>query len=349
MLSSVFKPYSLKKLFEPYTIRNLTLKNRIVMSPMCMYSCYNKDGRVTDWHLTHYTTRAVGQVGLILTEATAVSTEGRIKNEDLGIWDDAHISGLSQLTDWVHANDAKIGIQLAHAGRKSKLEEPIIAPSAIPFSENSRVPGEMSLEKIEDTINAFRQGARRARMAGFDVIEIHAAHGYLIHEFLSPLSNKRTDHFGGTKENRYRFLKKIIEGIREEWNGPLFVRVSANDYDENGNNCNDFVEYAKWMKDQGVDLIDCSSGEVVPSSYHVYPGYQIQYAEQIRKEAKIPTGAVGVITEGVQAAEIVHGERADLVFIGRELLRDPYWPLSAAKQLKVDIEGPRQYRRGWNP
>ncbi|OLO37114.1 NADPH dehydrogenase NamA [Alkalihalophilus pseudofirmus] len=349
MLSPVFKPYSLGKLFEPYMIRNLKLKNRIVMSPMCMYSCDKKDGKVTDWHLMHYATRAVGQVGLIITEATAVSTEGRISTEDLGIWDDEHIPGLSQLTDWVHENGSKIGIQLAHAGRKSKVEEPIIAPSAIPFSENSRVPEEMSVEKIENTINSFRQSARRARLAGFDVIEIHAAHGYLIHEFLSPLSNKRTDQYGGTKENRYRFLGKIIEGIREEWNGPLFVRVSANDYDEKGNNCNDFVEYAKWMKDQDVDLIDCSSGEVVPSTYQVYPGYQIQYAEQIRKEAKIPTGAVGVITEGVQAAEIILGERADLVFIGRELLRDPYWPLRAAKQLNVDIEGLRQYRRGWNP
>lgn len=206
----------------------------------------------------------------------------------------------------------------------------------------------MSVEDIEDTVNAFRQGARRARMAGFDVIEIHAGHGYLIHEFLSPLANTRTDGFGGTKENRYRFLEKIINGIREEWNGLLFVRISANDYDENGNNCSDFVEYAKLMKEQDIDLIDCSSGEVVPSTDHVYPGYQIQYAERIRKEANIATGAVEVITEGVQAAEIIYGERADLVFIGRELLKDPYWPLKAAKQLKVDIEGPRQYKRGWN-
>lgn len=348
MLSPVFKPYSLGRLFEPYTIRNLTLKNRIVMSPMCMYSCERCDGKVTNWHLTHYASRAVGQVGLIIVEASAVSKEGRIGKEDLGIWEDSHIEGLSTLTNVVHEHGAKIGIQLAHAGRKSRVDETIIAPSAIPFSETSKVPEEMTKDKIQEKINDFKLAARRARVSGFDVIEIHAAHGYLIHEFLSPLSNKRNDEFGGDKQNRYRFLAKIIDGVREEWNGPLFVRISANDYDEEGNTCDDFVEFAKWMKQQEVDLIDCSSGEVIPANYDVYPGYQVKYAEKIRSEVKIPTGAVGVITEGFQAAEIIHGERADLVFIGRELLRNPYWPYAAAKKLGVKIDGPKQYGRGWN-
>lgn len=349
MTSPVFKPYSLGKLFEPFTIKNVTLKNRIVMSPMCMYSCFDRDGEVTDWHLVHYSSRAAGQVGLIITEATAVSSEGRIAMEDLGIWDDKHVVGLSKLTKWVHANGAKIGIQLAHAGRKSKvIDDSIIAPSAIPFSNDSRIPEEMSVQRIKDTVEAFKNAAKRAKKAGFDVIEIHAAHGYLIHEFLSPISNKRNDHYGGTKAKRYNFLKEIIEAVREVWNGPLFVRISANDYDEQGNSCDDFIEYAQWMKGQGVDLIDCSSGEVIPSNYHVYPGYQIQYAERIKKEVDIATGAVGVIRHGYQASEIVEAERADLVFIGRELLRDPYWPLRAAKQLNVKLEGIRQYKRGWD-
>jgi NADPH2 dehydrogenase len=348
MLSPVFKPYSLGKLFEPFTINNLTLKNRIVMSPMCMYSCLKLDGKVTDWHLTHYSSRAIGQVGLIIVEASAVSKEGRIGAEDLGIWEDSQMDGLLKLTNLVHEYGAKIGIQLAHSGRKSRIEETIIAPSAIPFSDKSKVPVEMTKSMIEEKIADFQKAARRARDSGFDVIEIHAAHGYLIHEFLSPLSNLRKDEFGGTKENRYRFLGRIIDAVREEWRGPLFVRISANDYDAQGNTCDDFVDFAKWMKEQGVDLIDCSSGEVIPANYDVYPGYQVKYAEKIRTEVNIPTGAVGVITEGIQAAEIIHGERADLVFIGRELLRNPYWPYTAAKQLGVKIEGPIQYTRGWN-
>jgi NADPH2 dehydrogenase len=348
MLSPVFKPYSLGKLFEPFTINNLTVKNRIVMSPMCMYSCFKEDGKVTNWHLTHYSSRAIGQVGLIIVEATAISKEGRIGPEDLGIWEDSHIEGLSTLTRFVHEHGAKIGIQIAHAGRKSRIEQTMISPSAIPFSEKSMVPTEMTKECIEEKILDFKNAARRARVSGFDVIEIHAAHGYLIHEFLSPLSNKRNDTYGGTKENRYRFLSRIIDAVREEWSGPLFVRISANDYDEDGNTCDDFVDFAKWMKDQEVDLIDCSSGEVIPANYDVYPGYQVKYAEKIKSEVEIPTGAVGVITEGIQAAEIIHGDRADLVFIGRELLRNPYWPLTAAKQLGVKIEGAKQYRRGWN-
>ena len=334
-------------LFQPYTIKDVTLKNRIVMSPMCMYSCTNRDGKATNWHFTHYTTRAVGQVGLIIIEATAVAPEGRISTEDLGIWSNDHIEDLSKLTDMIHEHGAKVGIQLAHAGRKAQLDETIFAPSAIPFSDRMKVPEEMTTEKISETIQSFQKAAKRARLAGFDVIEIHAAHGYLINEFLSPVTNKRTDEFGGSKMKRYRFLSDVIEAVKSEWSGPLFVRISANDYDSNGYRCGDYVEYANMMKEQGVDLIDCSSGGVVPVPFDAYPGYQVPYAEQIRREAGIATAAVGLITNAEQAEEIIRNRRADLIFLGRALLRNPYWPYAAAKQLGVSIEAPKQYERGW--
>jgi NADPH2 dehydrogenase len=318
------------------------------MSPMCMYSCPNQDGIANNWHFTHYTSRAVGQVGLIIVEASAVTPQGRISMEDLGIWSDEHIEGLKHLTDLVHDQDSKIGIQLAHAGRKAQVDGTIIAPSPIPFDEKSQTPKEMTTEDITKTIESFRQGARRAREAGFDVIEIHGAHGYLINEFLSPLSNKREDSYGGSKENRYRFLQEIIEAVKTEWDGPLFVRISANDYHPEGYTPEDYVSYAKNMKEQGVDLIDCSSGAVVPARINVYPGYQVSYADLIRKEADIPTGAVGLITEPVMAEEILQNERANLIFLARELLRDPYWPRKAAKELRTEIKAPKQYDRGWN-
>lgn len=314
---------------------------------MCMYSCPNQDGIANSWHFTHYTTRAVGQVGLIIVEATAVTPQGRISMEDLGIWDDQHIEGLKHLADLVHEQDSKIGIQIAHAGRKAKVDGAIIAPSAIPFDENSQTPDEMTLADIKNTIEAFRQGARRAREAGFDVIEIHGAHGYLINEFLSPLSNTRKDEYGGSKENRYRFLKEVIEAVKTEWDGPLFVRISANDYQPDGYTVEDYVSYAQAMKEQGVDLIDCSSGAVVPAKINVYPGYQVSYADLIRKEANIATGAVGLITEPAMAEEILQNERADLIFLARELLRDPYWPRRAAKELRTELKSPVQYERGW--
>lgn len=333
-------------LFEPITIRNLTLSNRIVMSPMCMYECAAEDGKVTDWHLVHYTTRAVGSVGLIMVEATAVQENGRISAKDLGIWSDEHIDGLRRLVDMVHAQGARIGIQLGHAGRKATVEGSV-APSAIAFSEDYVVPSEMSLLDIRKTIKAFADAARRAQEAGFDVIELHGAHGYLINEFLSPLTNERIDNYGGSLDNRYRFLEDIIDAVRAEWNNPLFVRISANEYANGGNSWETFIDYARRMKEQGVDLVDCSSGAVVPAAIEVYPGYQVQYASTIRQAAGIMTGAVGLITEPTHAEDIVRSYRADLIFLGRELLRDPYWPRRAAKILKVELPPPTPYLRGW--
>ncbi|AST92391.1 NADPH dehydrogenase NamA [Sutcliffiella cohnii] len=334
-------------LFSPYTVKNVTLKNRIVMSPMCMYSSHNEDGKVQNFHKTHYISRAVGQVGLIMLEATAVQPQGRITAQDLGIWDDAHIEGLKELVSELKSYGSKTSIQLAHAGRKATVDGEIYAPSAISFNEKMKTPKEMSKEDIHDTVQAFIDGARRVKEAGFDIIELHGAHGYLINEFLSPLTNKRNDEYGGTKENQYRFLKEIIDGVKQVWDGPLFVRVSAHDYHEDGLTAEDYVTYAQWMKDQGVDLIDVSSGAVVPASIDVYPGYQVGYAETIRHGANIDTGAVGLITSGLQAEEILRNNRSDLIFVARELLRDPYWPRTAAKELGVEIDPPKQYDRGW--
>jgi NADPH2 dehydrogenase len=335
------------KLFSPYQIKGLTLKNRIVMAPMCMYSCDQEDGKVNNWHLTHYTSRAVGQVGLIIVEATAVTPQGRISSNDLGIWSDDHIEGLSKVTALVKEHGTAIGIQLAHAGRKAMIEGEIIAPSAIAFNEKMKTPKEMTVEEIRETIEAFKTGAERAKKAGFDVIEIHGAHGYLINEFLSPLTNQRTDEYGGSQENRYRFLSEIINAVKSVWDGPLFVRVSAHDYHEDGLTSEDYISMARWMKDQGVDLIDVSSGAVVEARIPIYPGYQVRFSEEIKHGADIPTGAVGLITAGRHAEEILQNERADLVFLARELLRDPYWARTAAKELGVKIAGPKQYERGW--
>ncbi|HZG73866.1 MAG TPA: NADPH dehydrogenase NamA [Chondromyces sp.] len=334
------------KLFEQYTIKNVTLKNRIVMSPMCMYSA-ESDGKVNNWHLVHYPSRAVGQTGLIIIEATAVTAQGRISENDLGIWSDDHVVGLAQLVSLIKAHDVKTGIQLAHAGRKSTVEGDIIAPSALTFDEKSKTPRAMTKTDISKTVEAFKAGARRAKQAGFDVIEIHAAHGYLINEFLSPLTNKREDEYGGSSENRYRILREIIDVVKTEWDGPLFVRISAKDYHEQGMNPTDYVEMGQWMKEQGVDLIDVSSGGVVPAKINVFPGYQVKLAEIVKNGAHIPTGAVGLITSGIQAEEVLQNDRADLIFIGRELLRHPYWPLQAAKELKYDLRAPVQYKRGW--
>jgi len=335
------------KLFEPYTVKNVTFKNRIVMSPMCMYSAENQQGFLEDWHYVHYTTRAVGQVGLIIVESTAVLPEGRISPKDLGIWSDDHIEGFAKLVSMVQKHGAKIGIQLGHAGRKADLEGDIYAPSAIAFNETSKTPKEMTKEDIQKTIRAFQEGARRAKEAGFDVIEIHAAHGYLINQFLSPLSNKRTDEYGGSAENRLRFLIETIKAVKEVWDGPLFVRVSANDYHEKGLTPDDYVEIAKQLKEHGVDLIDVSSGAVVPAKIHAYPGYQVPFAEKIKHGAGISVGTVGLITSSIQAEEILQNDRADLVFLARELLREPYWPRKAAKELNAEIEAPVQYSRGW--
>jgi NADPH2 dehydrogenase len=312
-----------------------------------MYSSHNEDGHVQNWHRTHYTSRAVGQVGLIIVEATAVTPQGRISPQDLGIWSDDHIDGFQELVALGKEHGAKMGIQLAHAGRKAVLEGEILAPSALPFNEKMKTPKEMTKTDIADTVEAFKIGAERAAKAGFDVIEIHGAHGYLINEFLSPLSNKRIDEYGGSTENRYRLLREVIDAIKAVWNGPLLVRVSAHDYHKEGLTAEDYITFAEWMKEQDVDLIDVSSGAVVPAPIHVYPGYQVPYSETIKKGADISTGAVGLITSGIQAEEILQNDRADLVFLARELLRDPYWPRTAAKELGISIEAPKQYERGW--
>ena len=335
------------KLFSPLTIKGITFKNRIVMAPMCMYSSHNENGMVENWHRTHYTSRAVGQVGLIILEATAVTTQGRISPQDLGIWSDDHIAGLRELTGLMKEHGASAGIQLAHAGRKATVEGEILAPSAIAFNEKTKTPKEMTKEEVSETVESFKRGAERAKKAGFEVIEIHAAHGYLINEFLSPLSNKRSDEYGGSAENRYRFLREVIEAVKTVWDGPLFVRVSAHDYHDEGLTAEDYAEMGKWMKEQGVDLIDVSSGAVVPARINSYPGYQVKFSETIKEGANIQTGAVGLITSGLQAEEILQNGRADLIFIARELLRDPYWPRTAAKELGAAIEPPKQYERGW--
>ena len=336
------------KLFSPFTIKELTLKNRIVMAPMCMYSCDKEDGTLTNFHLTHYVSRAVGQVGLIIVEATAITPQGRISSRDLGIWNDEHVEGFKNLVKQVKEHGAKIGIQIAHAGRKATVDGDIIAPSAIPFDENSKTPTEMTKQEIQETIEAFKQAVIRAKNAGFDVIEIHGAHGYLINQFLSPLSNHRNDEYGGTPENRYRFLKEVLEAVKTVWDGPLFVRVSATDYDPEGLSVQDYVTIGSWLKAQGVDLIDVSSGGLVHAKINVYPGYQVPLSDTIKHQAGIATGAVGLITSGLHAEEIIQSERADLVILARELLRNPYWPRTAAAELKTAIESPTQYERGWN-
>lgn len=335
------------KLFEEYSIKNVTFKNRIVMAPMCQYSSHNQNGHVEDWHHVHYPTRAVGQVGLIILEATAVLPEGRISVKDLGIWSDEHTAGLTELVQSMKLHGAKTGIQLAHAGRKSTVDGDIFAPSPLAFNDQYKTPVEMSKDDIANTVNAFKAGAIRAKEAGFDVIELHGAHGYLINEFLSPLTNKRSDEYGGSEENRYRLLREVIDAVRSIWEGPLFVRISAHDYTEGGMTPEAYVTMTKWMKEQDVDLVDVSSGANVPATIDSFPGYQVTFAETIKHGTPIATGAVGMITSPLQAEEILKNNRADLIFLARELLRDPYWPYRAAKELRTEIKSPVQYERGW--
>lgn len=334
-------------LFSGLDIRGVAFRNRIAMSPMCMYSCLAEDGTATPWHTIHYASRASGGAGLIIVEATSVAPEGRISNQDLGIWSDDHARALREVTAACRREGARTGIQLAHAGRKSMSDGRTVAPSAIAFDERSPVPEEMSAREIAQTVAAFREGARRAKEAGFDVIELHAAHGYLLNEFLSPLANKRGDAYGGSREGRFRMLGETILAVRELWSGPLFLRLSLDEYAPGGNTMEDFVWIAKEAKALGVDLIDCSSGAVVPARIAPYPGYQVPYAERIRREADIAVGAVGLISEPAFAEHLVRAGRADLVLLGRELLRDPYWPLRAAKALGVQPPVPKPYERGW--
>lgn len=335
------------RLFSPFSLKNMELKNRIVMAPMCMYSA-DGDGNASDFHYIHYTSRALGGVGLIIIEATGVESRGRISDQDLGIWKDEHVKGLKKIADGCKRYGAKVGIQLGHAGRKSTvLSQNCIAPSPIAFSDKDRVPVEMTKDDIKRVINSFRTAAMRANQAGFDFIELHAAHGYLINEFLSPLTNNRTDEFGGNLKNRVRFLKEILKEISKVWpdTKPIIVRISASDYLEGGNTVESIIHILKEIREDGIDLVDVSSGGVINIQPKVFPGYQIKFAEMIKSEVKIPVIAGGLITSPLMAEEILQNERADLVFIGRELLRNPYWPLQASGILKDNTEWPKQYER----
>lgn len=337
----------MSKLFSEYDLKNIRFKNRIVMPPMCMYSA-NDDGLSNKWHHIHYASRAVGGAGLIIFEATAVERRGRISNRDLGIWDDRHVENLKMTVDACKIQGAKVGIQLGHAGRKCEApDEAIIAPSAIPFNDKSVTPKAMDREDINMVIEAFKQGARRAREAGFDVLEIHGAHGYLINAFLSPLTNKRTDEYGGSPENRVRFLREIIEAIRSVWpqENVLMLRVSAEEYHEVGNHPEDIAEMINLVKDAGIDLIDVSSGGVVEARLNLYPGYQIKFAEIIKEKTGLPVVGGGLVTKAEMAEEMLQNNRIDFVFLGRELLRNPYWPLQSTLTLKSDMAWPEQYFR----
>ncbi len=347
------------KLFTPITFRNVELKNRIVMSPMCMYSA--EEGVANDFHFVHYGSRAQGGAGLIIVEATGVEPRGRITNKCLGIWNDEQALALKKIVDFVHQNsESKIGIQLAHAGRKGSvsaetnrqmsLEEgwETIAPSPIPFHHSERIPHELSVEEIKALVEDFRKAAKRAVDAGFDVLEIHGAHGYLIHQFLSPLSNTRTDEYGGSFENRARFLMEIVDAVNSEITEKqaLFVRISGTEYAENGWEITDSVELSKTLKDKNVDLIDVSSGGNINGvTIPLRPGYQVPLAEDVKKNAEIQTGAVGLITAAEQAEEILQNGQGDLIFLAREILRNPYFAVQSSWESGDDCFYPHQYLR----
>lgn len=332
-------------LFEPYTIRGVSFRNRIAMSPMCMHSA-TATGVATDFHVMHYGARALGGAGLVMTETAAVAPNGPIGPGDLGIWDDAQVPNLRRIVDAVHLVDGRIGVQIGHAGRQLGLPElTAVAPSAIAYGPGSRVPEALSQEGITEIVEAFGASAQRAMDAGFDVIEVHAAHGFLLHEFLSPISNTRTDVYGGDHVGRYRIVREVIDAVRAVWSGPLFVRISSTDYVEGGNTPEDYVVFGRWMKEQGVDLIDASSGGMAPVRVSSFPGFQVAAAELIRREVGLPTGAVGRIETGQQAEDIIGNGRADLVFIGREMLKDPFWARTAADDLRQPIQAPAQYTR----
>ena len=349
-------------LFDPLAIREVNFANRVFVSPMCEYS--STDGFANDWHLVHLGSRAVGGAGLVLTEATAVLPEGRISPQDLGIWKDEHIEMLSRIVRFIHEQGSVAGMQLAHAGRKASTRRPwepagtvpeneggwrkVVAPSALPFTDNYPTPQALTTEGIREVIDAFAAAARRACQAGFRVVEVHAAHGYLIHEFLSPLSNKREDEYGGSFENRTRFCREVVGAVRSVWPKelPLFARISATDWADGGWDLEQSVRLARELKSLGVDLIDCSSGgNVSHARIPVGAGYQVPFAEKIRQETGILTGAVGLITSPAQAEHIIRTGQADAVLMAREFLREPYWPLAAAEELGHSIAWPVQYLR----
>jgi len=348
-------------LFDSLQIRGLGFRNRIVVSPMCQYS--SRDGFASDWHLVHLGSRAVGGAGTVMAEATAVVPEGRISPDDLGIWHDDQIAGLRPITRFIEEHGAVPAIQLSHAGRKASVAAPwtgtgMVAPadggwetvgaSPIQFAENYPMPRAFGSEELPGLVRNFSDAARRSFEAGFRVIELHAAHGYLLHQFLSPLSNRRTDQYGGSFEGRTRLVREVVMAIRAVWPDrlPLFVRISATDYAEGGWDLEQSIKLARQLQALGVDVIDCSSGGNVSGvRIPLGPGYQTAFAERIRREAGILTAAVGMITAPAQADHIIRTGQADLVMIARELLRDPYWPLAAAKALGVPASWPAQYLR----
>jgi 2,4-dienoyl-CoA reductase-like NADH-dependent reductase (Old Yellow Enzyme family) len=350
-------------LFSPVQLAGVTFPNRVFVSPMCQYS--SEDGFSNDWHLVHLGSRAVGGAGLVMTEAAAVLAEGRITPQDLGLWKDEHIPGLKRIVEFLHGQGARAGAQLAHAGRKASMARPwapeqrsltqseggwknVMAPSAIPFAENYSQPSALDLAGIQTITKAFTRAAERALETGFDLVELHAAHGYLLHEFLSPLSNRRSDQYGGSFENRIRLAVEVVDAVRAVWPAelPLLVRISATDWAEGGWDIEQSVALAKVLKAHKVDLIDVSSGGLTPQQViPLGPGYQTPFAERIRREAQIPTGAVGMITDAVQAEHILRTGQADAVLLARELLREPYWPLQAAKELGDSTSWPAQYLR----
>jgi 2,4-dienoyl-CoA reductase-like NADH-dependent reductase (Old Yellow Enzyme family) len=348
-------------LFEPLPIRSVTLANRIVVSPMCQYS--SVDGFSNDWHLVHLGSRAAGGAALVFTEASAVTAGGRISPHDLGIYDDGHVPGLARIVRFVHGQKTLAGIQLAHAGRKASTARPWdgggaiprerggwepVGPTGEPFAPNYPIPCALTSAEIAHIVNAFRIAAQRALAAGFDLVEIHAAHGYLIHQFLSPLVNTRTDAYGGPFDNRARLCLEVVDAVRAVWPErlPLFVRISATDWKPGGWDLDEAVTLAARLREHGVDLVDCSSGGAVHDQQIVVgPGYQVPFAERIRRDAGVATGAVGLITQPAQADAIVRGGQADLVLLARELLRDPYWPMHAADALEQTLPWPPQYLR----
>ena len=351
----------MSQLFTPLTLRELSIRNRIFVSPMCQYSSH--EGMPGDWHMVHLGSRAVGGAGLVMVEASAVASQGRISPDDSGIWNGEQAKAFIPITNFIRAQGAVPAIQLAHAGRKASTDLPwkgsapldakhrgwqTIAPSPLAFAPGHPAPREATLQDLEIILGQFASAARRSLEAGFQVVEVHMAHGYLLHEFLSPLTNHRSDEFGGSLENRLRFPVRVAKAVRDIWpeHLPVFVRISASDWMEGGWDLSQSLELARRLKEAGIDLIDCSSGGLVPEATPPFgPGFQTPFAEAIRRELGIATGAVGFITEPAQAEQIVATDLADAVFLARALLRDPYWPLHAAKALGVDICWPQQYER----
>ena len=351
-------------LFEKVTYAGVTLRNRIAVSPMCQYS--SSDGHPTSWHLVHLGSRAVGGAGLVIVEASGVEARGRISPGDSGIWSDAHVESFAPIARFLKENGAAAGMQLAHAGRKASTARPweggkevkpenggwspVIAPSALAFDDGYPLPAAMTITDIDTVVTAFGAAAKRAVAAGFEVLEIHGAHGYLIHEFLSPLSNKRTDEYGGSFDNRIRFARRVVAAVKANIPADvaLFLRISATDWAEGGWDLEQSVALVEALKKEGIDLVDVSSGgNFAQAKIPVGPGYQTSFAADIRRRTGVPTGAVGMITSPEQADAIVRSGQADLVLLARELLRDPYWPRRAAQALGVKIEGPVQYGRAW--